>query len=784
MGIDNIAHIRSSTKEVQSLEEHLSNCAELAEMNSSKIGLHDIGRLVGLLHDLGKATSRFNAYICDISEDKRGDIDHSTAGAQYLFRKEGAPSGNGSGPWDRIADQMAELVIMSHHSGLIDCLSSAGENRFEKRILKSDIETGFSESIIRIGKGITEEADSIRSSAIGSLAGLIEKIVSESDKKDRMFRLGLLSRFLLSCLIDADHTDTGNYESGISNASKQTDWGILVSRYHEYMRGLDRSSEISRIRAEVLKECTDASHRDKGIFTLSVPTGGGKTLSSLGFSLEHLKFHGMERIIYVVPYTSIIDQNAGIVRSVLDRGEDVVREYHSNIDIGDADDDQDNPWRCYSDPWDSPIIFTTMVQFLDTFFSSGTKCARRMHNMANSVIVFDEIQTIPIKTVYMFNEAVNFLVNQCGSTAVLCTATQPLLGEGLLHPLNLNGDSEIIRDVKGLFSSMERARVEYLDGNALWKAEEISELALDKIKDVDSLLIIANTKKMVRSIYDEISKSIPEDVRLYHLSTNMCPVHRTEVLGSIFESLKKEKVICVSTQLIEAGIDIDFNAVIRSLAGVDSIAQAAGRCNRNGSMEGLGTVYVVKTDEYLGRLEDIAIGRKCAESVFHEFKDDPLGVGSIERYFEQYFYERKGNMSYNTDNPERPMFDMLSANLAAARSYEGINGKKTDIFLRQSFKEANDGFHVIESQRGVIVPFNEESREIICGLCSDDYNTRMNLLRRAQRHSVNTYSFDSLLKRGLIREVSEGSGIYYLLDGNYDLKYGLAEGSRLDTKIM
>lgn len=785
MIVKNIAHIRSSTGEIQSLEEHLFNCAEIAERNASKIGLCDVGRFLGMMHDIGKATSRFNDYISHTSGAKRGEIDHSTAGAQYIFRQNECSSDSDTSIC-KIANQIMELVIASHHSGLIDCVTCTGENRFKKRMLKPDDETGLNESLKRIGDEIRKETESLSQSATKSLIDFIKSTIDVSNGKEgNTFKLGLLARYLLSCLIDADHTDTGNYESGMIAERKVVDWDALISRYYEYMNGFDGTTDISKIRTKVLRECISAAHRKKGIFTLSVPTGGGKTLSSLGFSLEHLKQHGMDRIIYVIPFTSIIEQNADVVRKILDEGEDIVREYHSNIDVGNTDDDQNDGRRYYSDPWDSPIIFTTMVQFLETFFSSGTKRARRMHNLANSVIIFDEIQTLPIKTVYMFNEAVNFLVDQCGSSAVLCTATQPLLGSVKKHPIRITADSEIISDVDELFFSMKRTNVEYLNEKQSWGAEDIVDLALKKIKDISSLLIIVNTKKMARDIYTNISGHLIKDVALYHLSTNMCSAHRKEVLNKIFDRLNNGKIICVSTQLIEAGIDIDFNSVIRSLAGVDSIAQAAGRCNRNGSMKQPGRVYVVKTDENLGKLEDISEGRRCAESVFREYPDSLLESASIKSYFEQYFYKRKDAMDYKTDNPDRPMFEMLSTNRASVKLYETISHNKYDAALGQSFKEANDMFHVIDSMNGIIVPFNKESREIISELCSADCNDEYaSLLRRAQKYSVNTYNFDLLLKKGMIKEVSESSGIYYLLNGNYDSEYGLMEGSKLDSMIM
>ena len=776
----NIAHKKEKSSEIQYLENHLENTAALAEIFTSKIGLQDVGRLIGLLHDLGKATDIFNEYIKAETDLKRGDLDHSTAGAQYLYaayqdEQEAAPS------TIHVAYQMLELAIASHHSGLIDCISADGLDNYERRMIKSHDDTHFEECVARIDASILLSVSSIKNSAIESLASLVNRILSDGRnaqlKDGSRFRLGLLNRYILSCLIDADYTDTKNYMENRKSALNEIDWDLIISRYYEYVSKFNDFDKISSIRREVSKQCLDAASRNKGIYTLSVPTGGGKTLSSLRFGLEHLKHHSMERIIYIIPYTSIIDQNAKVIRDAIEKNvdENIVREYHSNIDLGNDIDDQNNTWQYYSDSWDSPIILTTMVQFLETLFSSGTKRTRRMHNLANAVLIFDEIQTLPIKTVHMFNEAINFLVKYCGSTAMLCTATQPLLGSGLDYNLEINSSSEVIQDVDALSESLKRTDIEHLTTNAQWDEEDIVKLALDKIDEIDSLLIITNTKKMARNIYTLLcNKSLP-DLDLFHLSTNMCPAHRKKVLEEVINQVGKNKLICVSTQLIEAGIDVDFDSVIRCMAGIDSIVQAAGRCNRNGRKNDLGKVYVVKTNENLERLVDIMQGRKCAESTFREFSNNVLSTAALDSYFRQYFYERKYDMNYRTDNPDRSLFDMLSTNHAAVTLYKRRNQMKPPaMMMRQSFKEANSIFCVIEKMKSIIVNYDDISNEIINKLRSEESKViRSNLLRHAQHYSINTYQFEGLRDDGAIAEVFEGSGIYYLLDGYYDQKYGL-----------
>jgi CRISPR-associated endonuclease/helicase Cas3 len=495
----------------------------------------------------------------------------------------------------------------------------------------------------------------------------------------------------------------------------------------------------------------------------------------------------MERIFYIIPFTSIIDQNVKVVRNIIESDglHDIILEHHSNIDLGDPrDDDSEDGWRTVSENWDSPIIFTTMVQFLETFFASGTKTARRMHNLANSVIILDEIQTIPVKTVHMFNEAMNFLTEYCGSTVVLCTATQPLLNSGdLKYPLKLSEDHEIIKNMDELFDSLKRVEIEHSD--IKHGPEDIARLAYEKIQCSNSVLIIANTKKTVKEIYERTRELVKgQDVNMFHLSTNMCPAHRRKVLGEITKSMNdRSKTICVRTQLIEAGIDIDFNVVIRSLAGIDSIAQAAGRCNREGKMEKHGEVLVTEMDESLGSLRDIRFGRDVAKSVFREFGNSILGPDAVDSYFTQYFYERIGEMNYSVGNTS--IFSMLSQNGAETEEYCQKNGNKPQMMLIQSFKKANKEFRVIdEVSQSVIVPFNEEAIGMISKLCSDTYaDERFKLIRKAQQYSINTYEFDRLFKKGIVVQIGDGE-IYYLTDGNYDKEFGLLEGSKMDAMIM
>lgn len=781
--IENVAHIRSDSMKIQTLEDHLFGTSNLASGFMSSLGLESVGELIGLLHDLGKASKAFNEYIMGEGNHSRGEIDHSTAGASYLYRRK--PSYSEENVYQLIAFEMMELAIVSHHSGLIDVITIDGENNYSRRMEKH---IQYDENIQRIGRQVLERAETLLPVASSCLGNMIHKILDDgSNVKDKgNFRLGLLNRFLLSALIDSDRIDTISFETNRQYLPKNVDFKILSDRLDSYIDAFPIDDEISKIRRIVSDECLSASCRPKGIFTLSVPTGGGKTLSSLRFAINHARIYGMSRIIFVAPYLTILEQNASVVRKALGNlNDDELVECHSNIDVGKENSDHETTLDSGVDSWDAPIIFTSMVQFLETLFSSGTRRVRRMHNLANSVIIFDEIQSLPIKTTFMFNEAITFLTEYCKSSVVLCTATQPTLGGNLDYPLRLTKESEIIENPFELYKSLKRTQVHYLNKGGMPAGHgEVARVALDSINDHRSVLVIVNTKSMAKHVFEDIRSQLLEDVSVFHLSTDMCPIHRKKVLQNVLDSLGNKKIICVSTQLIEAGVDVDFEVVIRSLAGLDSIAQAAGRCNRNGLME-CGDVFVLKTDENIGPLVDIAEGRRCSEPLLSREIDDPLGIGPMREYYNAYFFKRSHDMYYKTDNADSSLFQMLSGNSASVRLAISRTGTHPCVFMKQSFSEANHCFAVIERLGSVIIPYDEVAREAIARLSSGanpgDFKDIMHTL---QRYSVNTFSLNKMIRDRIVYEISEDTGVYCLVEGYYSDDTGIIEKPEMTTMIL
>ena len=485
---------------------------------------------------------------------------------------------------------------------------------------------------------------------------------------------------------------------------------------------------VNKIRTEVSDQCLLASKKGKGIYTLTVPTGGGKTLASLRFALHHAEQHQLDRIVYIIPFTTIIDQNAEVVRDILETNDTekgrIVLEHHSNI----GSERQTWKEKLLTENWDAPVVYTTMVQFLEAFFGGGTRGARRMHQLAQSVLVFDEIQTLPVRCVHMFCNAINFLVNQCGSSIILCTATQPLLGKvnPLRGALALTPAKEIVADVQKLYSDLKRVNVLDSRKPCGWTDEEIAELAVHEVEKTGSCLIIVNMKKSARSLFAAIRGKTAAEC--FHLSTGMCPAHRKKVLNAIRERIKPENnlpTICVSTQLIEAGVDVDFGSVIRYNAGLDSIAQAAGRCNRNGIRD-CGTVYIVNpAEEKIDCLKDIAIGREKTERVLSDFKDNPeqykndrIGPDLLAWYYRNYFFERKKDMEYPVSSRENgrddTLLNLLSINQLSIQDYKRThNNEYPPLELRQSFMTAEKLFKSIDAPtHSVIVQYEEAGRNL------------------------------------------------------------------------
>ena len=805
-----IARYRQSDGTPQSLKEHLEGVAELAERFTAKIGLHETGRLMGGLHDPGKYSKGFQSYLrssegrLEPDDDDyidphkaRGKVDHSTAGAQFVWRH------CGESPLLQLSASIMALCIASHHSGLIDCFSPDGTDLFFKRMEKSDDKTHYAEAIELLDEDIKNRSlELLTSSELeNELKNMLAQLKSISTSAvTGQFALGFLTRFLFSALIDADRLNSAE-----RMPSAKVEWQPLITLLEKRLAEFEIKNDIDVARSNISNTCLQFAERDKGLYQLTVPTGGGKTLASLRFAMHHAAKHGMDRIIYVVPYTSIIDQNACVARSVFEplkkNGAQIVLEHHSNL----TPEQDTSESKLLAENWDAPIVYTTAVQFLETLFAGGTRGVRRLHQLANAVIIFDEIQTIPIRTVHLFNNAINFLVSQCGSTAVFCTATQPLLDkvDPLKGAAKLSANPEMMGgDVNDMFRELHRAKIEDHCKDGGWTVDEVAEAAEKELVASGSVLVIVNMKSQAKELFERL-RGTTEHV--YHLSTSMCPAHRMAVLDKIKMCLDPERpqpVVCVSTQLIEAGVDVDFGSVIRYLAGLDSIAQAAGRCNRNGRRDAGRVLIVNAANEKLDSLNDIRTAQDIATRVLREYRDDPAAFDHnlqspkvMERYYFYHFFNRSHEMTFPVTSKnikgmtgKSDLLTMLSTNCNSVEIYKNDQRKAPQTPLRQAFMSAAEAFKVIDSPtEGAIVPYCDGERIITALMCCSPEDRDL-LLKKAQRYSVNLFPHEmkKLREARAVMEVWVGSGIYYLDERHYSENFGASTGevAEMKTKII
>ncbi len=756
------AHIRENDKTRQTVREHCLAAAEKGERYAKLFGAGKIAYIQGILHDAGKLTDKFNEYVCGSSDYTRGEIDHSYAGARYLHELALKVDKAEIYPVSRLIAR----TIISHH-GLHDWVSDEGEDYFLKRTSTNDC---YDEILGNINELCGEaELLNLLEEAAGEYASVRGTIKEMSGRNgvSYSFYMGMLERLMQSVLIDADRTDTADFMSD-SETEKRFDTEKLWEKMHERMeeklsRFSSATDRISMQRKSISQRCRDFAADKSGVCRLIVPTGGGKTLSSLRFAIEYCRQHGCEKIIYTAPFMSILEQNSDEIRSIA--GEEAFLEHHSNI-IADIDCDNDlQEYELRTEKWDSPVIATTMVQFLNTLFSGKSSCVRRMHRLAKSVIIIDEVQSVPMKCVNMFNLAINFLTKICGCTVVLCSATQPVLDE-TDYPLIIDENSSMTGDWTQDFEVFRRTEIVPCIEPCGYSFEQAADFCCNKFEENGNLLVVVNTKAAALRIYDLVKEREDGEAEIIHLSTSMCPEHRRDKIKTIRECLEaKRPVICITTQLIEAGVDISFKCVVRSLAGMDNAAQAAGRCNRHGEAEGICSVYVINiTDEKLGCLREIKEAQEASEQlIYSERYDDYLSVETLSDYFRKLYNMEKNELSYNVidGNTGTTLLGLLSLN----KQRHDLNFKKENKFCAQAFKTAGRLFEVIDSRTvDVIVPYNDEAKDIISRL-NDDIkpDEAIELLRKSQKYTVGIYRVTNI-------KLSENNALSILNCGAASLK--------------
>ncbi len=695
-----LAHITADGR-THALGEHLFKTAERAAVFAAAFGFREWGWLGGLWHDLGKYSQAFQNKLRAVAGDEahleaKARVDHSTAGGLYAVERFAK------------AGRLLAYIATGHHAGLPDWEADfTGRAALSQRLLHTELlATALDNDIPR---DILEQ----------------QFPLEKPTGRDPAFWL----RILFSCLVDADFLDTENFFEPERTALRSDYPAVseLLAPFSAYMQGKARDNTVvNRIRALVLARCIEKATNPPGIFSLTVPTGGGKTLSSMAFALHHANIHGQQRVIYVIPYTSIIEQTADQFRRIF--GTAVV-EHHSNLDV--TDEERETPRsRLASENWDAPVIVTTNVQFFESFFASRTSRCRKLHNIAGSVVVLDEAQLLPPEFLRPILKTLDELRKHYGVTILLCTATQPAFdphkSTGFTFE-GLEGIHEIMEDPASLFDSLKRVEVklpENIHRPTTW--EELAE----ELAQQPSMLCIVNRRDDCRILWS----LMPEGT--FHLSALMCGAHRSHRIAEIKERLKAGlPTRVISTQLVEAGVDLDFPVVYRAMAGLDSIAQAAGRCNREGLLEqGTLSVFTPPSRPPAGVLRQAA---EIGARLINEAGTDPLAPHRFTEFFRE-LYWLQGEDRLDACNILRDL--------------------KPDNEFRFSFRTAAAKFKLIDDTRQapIIVTYGEEGPKLIEQL------TRLGperwLLRRLQRYVVNLPRFlhRRLCAEGAIREIHAG----------------------------
>lgn len=691
--------------EWQLLDDHLCNVASRAAEFASSFGYENWGCALGLLHDAGKVSPAFQRRLHGSGER----VDHSAPGAWEALRRYRSRLEDANG-------RLLAFAIAGHHGGMPNGIRAGSEGRtpLVSRLSKEGVEKTAREFVdyaARVGLRLPE------GSALEPLP--LESLAIAGETNDAALARGIFSsstcaRMLFSCVVDADHLDTEWFmnpgAAAIRDGVARDDIAELSRRLDEHMEAVQAlavPSKVNEMRSKVLEACRSAAGWVPGIYTLTVPTGGGKTLASLSFALRHAMANGMSRVIYAIPYTSIVEQNARVFRSVL--GDSNVLEHHSNYDF-DAVTDEERKLsdRLAIQNWDAPLVVTTNVQLFESLFSNKPGKCRKLHNIANSVIVLDEAQMLPDNLLTVTLAMLEELVADFGVTVLLCTATQPAL-EGHwpfgAHPREIVPFQEELSAVLG-------GRTKFAVEGKVRERDLVDAL----FSSYQSLCIVG-TKTKARAIFEDVAARAGVDdfegavaAGAFHLSANMTPLHRSKVLTEVRRRLTEgERCIVVSTQLIEAGVDVDFPVVYREMAGIDSLIQAAGRCNREGRLrEGMVHVFEISDEVPLGlaseRFDASWLGQM--KSLARQIIGDHGHI--LNPSMSKEFFQARYRMATKQGLDAKGLYaDMTSTALLAS----------VPVFGTLDFESYAERYRLIEDASvPVFVPWDERGGELLSAL--------------------------------------------------------------------
>lgn len=660
--------------------------SEMFSSNSSSSSAWDWGCIAGLWHDLGKFDPKWQTYLKAKALGAPVEtVDHSTAGAKHAVSRHS------------VLGHLLAYLIAGHHGGLLDAESAGAcqRHRLEK-----------------------PEASNVADPAAAAVEVLewpvpaLPKFLPRDD-----YAISFFVRMLFSCLVDADFLATEAFMNSERSAKRnQVPHSVLkqmAGLVDQTIDGLGTSQAgegVNFQRRKVVEACRAAASEEPGIFSLTVPTGGGKTLSSLSFALRHALEHGQRRIIYVVPFTSIIEQNADVIRDIVrpleNEGCRVMIEHHSTLEPTTESEIS----RLATENWDAPIVITTAVQFYESLFAAKTSRTRKLHNIANAVVILDEAQSLPVDYLAPCLRVIQELALRYNTSVVLCTATQPAVQYQEDFQIGLKEVREIIPDTPSLFSALKRVNVEFLG--------PVSDTNLAaRLSGHEQVLCIVNRRQHARALYE----LLPPKEGTFHLSALMCPEHRSQVLGKVKKRMKdKLPTTLVSTQLVEAGVDLDFPVVYRALAGLDSIAQAAGRCNRGGTLPLPGRTFVFEPQDRKAETYFRETAQVARELV--DLHPDLLAEEAIRKYFDLYYYQ------------QRARWDRKGI-LSRDRFY--LDGANPKFPFRFQFASVEDEFRIIEENKTpVIIPYDDRAKSLVADLRNPCIPLKRELLRGLQRYTV------------------------------------------------
>lgn len=708
------------------LETHLAEVAERCLQYAAAFHAGEWGWIAGRCHDLGKASEEFQRYIRQSTDrENAGEetfspqrVNHSTFGARYVVQ-------NLPGPMGRIL----AFCIAGHHAGLADAWPE-------------------SDSASRSSLGYRLSKESIPSVPVRPFALRAPSLSLKTNSAQRAFSLAFFTRMLFSCLVDADRTCTESFcepQQALERSIPRPSLTQLRDQLDVHLRNKSQNAPNIPVNAQrqiILQNCLDAAQGEPGFYSLQVPTGGGKTLSSLAFALHHAKAR-MERIIMAIPFTSIIEQTADVYRDALGPLAPLgIVEHHSNL----KPERETRASQFATENWDAPLIVTTNVQLFESMFAASTTPCRKLHRLANSIIILDEAQTLPVELLQPTLYALRELVSNYGCTVVLCTATQPALEKRDDFSIGFEGVRPIIPDAPSLFEIMRRVSVQHI--GTLQDHDLTNRIAAE-----NQVLCIVNTRRHAAELFDRVHATASD---VFHLSTLMCGAHRRQVLEEIRQRLFKQ-LPCrvISTQLIEAGVDIDLPVVYRAAAGFDSIAQAAGRCNREGKAP-LGTTYVFDTEEP----PPPGMLRAAASSAKEIWKDgiDPLSPSAVEQYFRLMYWK------HSADWDKHEVMPCMALD----------NNRPAD--LRFQFREIARRYVMIRNEQlPILIPYDENARQILADLTNPSIEFVPH--RRLQPYlvSVRRNALRSLEENHVVQAHSSGAWLLLRQDA-YSCGKGLSLG--------